>query len=47
MPVTFACEPIVACFNDPQCNNLIGDNADEWVINDNVAFDYPESVGLL
>ena len=24
MPVTFACEPIVVCFNNPQCNNPIG-----------------------
>jgi len=46
MPATFACEPIVACFNNPQCNNPIGDNDDEWVINENVAFDYLESVEL-
>ena len=32
---TLACEPIVACFNDPQCNNPSEDD-DEWVINDNV-----------
>jgi len=44
MPTTFACEPIVACFNNPQCNDPIGDDADEWIINENVAFDYPESV---
>jgi len=43
-PATLACEPIVAYFN-PQCNNPIGDD-DEWVINKNVAFDYPESVEL-
>jgi len=40
-------EPIVACFNDPQCNNPVGDDADEWMINENAVFDYPESVGLL
>ena len=26
MPTTFACEPIVAYLNDPQCNNPTGDN---------------------
>jgi len=36
MPATFACELIVACFNNPQCNNPIGDDDDEWVINENV-----------
>ena len=45
-PATLACELIVACFNDPQCNNPSEDD-DEWVINENVAFDYPESIGLL
>jgi len=25
-PTTFACEPIVAYLNDPQCNNPIGDD---------------------
>jgi len=44
-PATFACEPIVAYFNNPQCNNSIGDD-DEWVINENVTFDYPESIKL-
>ena len=39
-------EPIVACFNNPQCNNPTEDD-DEWVINDNVTFDYPASVELL
>jgi len=43
MPATLTFEPIVAYFNDLQCNNPIGDN-DEWVINENVIFDYPESV---
>ena len=42
-PATFACEPIVEYFNNPQCNNPIGDD-DEWVINENITFDYPESV---
>ena len=45
-PATLAYEPIVAYFNDPQCNNPFGDD-DEWVINENVIFDYPASVELL
>ena len=45
-PATLACEPIVACFNDPQCNNPSEDD-DEWVINENVIFNYPVSVELL
>ena len=45
-PATLACEPIVAYFNDPQCNNPSGDD-DECVINENVIFDYPGSVELL
>ena len=43
-PATLTSKPIVAYFN-PQCNNPIG-NDDEWVINENVTFDYPESVEL-
>jgi len=42
---TLAFKPIVAYLNDPQCNNLIGDD-DEWVINENITFDYPVSVDL-
>ena len=42
---TLAFKPIVAYLNDPQCNNLIGGD-DEWVINTNITFDYPESVDL-
>jgi len=45
-PVTLACEPIVTYFNNPQYNNPFGDD-DEWVINENVILDYPESVKLL
>jgi len=45
-PATLTCEPIVACFNDPQCNNPSEDD-DEWVIKENVIFDYPASVELL
>jgi len=45
MPATLVSEPIVACFNNPQCNNPSEDD-DEWVINDNVFFDYPVSVKL-
>ena len=44
MPATLVGEPMVACFN-PQCNNPY-ENDDEWVINDNVCFDYPASVEL-
>ena len=44
-PATFSCEPIVAYFNNPQCNNPIRDD-DEWVINENITFDYPESIEL-
>jgi len=44
-PVTFVGEPIVACFNNPQCNTPSEDN-DKWVINDNVSFDYPVSIEL-
>jgi len=45
MPATLVNEPIIACFNNPQCNNLSEDD-DEWVINDNIIFNYPASVGL-
>jgi len=38
-PATFALEPIVAYQNDPECNNHADDNG-EWVINENVAFNY-------
>jgi len=42
-PATLIGEPIVACFNNPQCSNPSEDD-DEWVINDNVIFDYPVTV---
>ena len=45
MPATLVGEPIVAYFNNPQCNTPSEDD-DEWVINDNVSFDYPTSVEL-
>ena len=32
-------EPIVAYINDPDCNNPIK-NEGEWVLNENVIFDY-------
>jgi len=38
-------KPIVAYLNDPQCNNPIRDD-NEWVINENVTFDYPLSIDL-
>jgi len=44
-PATLVGEPIVACFNNPQCNTPSEDD-DEWVINDNVSFKYPASVEL-
>jgi len=46
MSAALVAEPIVVCFDNPQCNNPSEDN-DEWVINDNVIFDYPASVELL
>ena len=42
-PATFAFKPIVAYFNDPECNDPNEDDG-EWVINENVTFDYPVSV---
>ena len=42
-PATFAFKPIVAYFNDSKCNNPIEDDG-EWVINENVTFDYLVSV---
>jgi len=36
-------KPIVAYFNNPQCNNSI-EHDGEWVINENIIFDYPVSV---
>jgi len=42
-PATLAFKLIVAYLNDPQCNNPIGGD-DEWVINENIIFDYPVSV---
>jgi len=45
-PATLVSESIVACFNNPQCNNPSEDDA-ELVINDNVTFNYPTSVELL
>jgi len=44
-PAIFAFKPIVAYFNDPQCNNPIED-VGEWVINENVIFDYLVSVDV-
>jgi len=46
MSATLVTEPIVACFYNPQCNNP-SEDGDEWVINDNVIFDYLASVELL
>ena len=42
---TLVGKPILAYLN-PQCNTL-SEEEDEWVINDNISFDYPVSVELL
>jgi len=39
MPATFTMEPTVAYLNDHDCNDF-AENDDEWVINENIAFDY-------
>jgi len=46
MPAILVSKPVIACFNNPQCNTLSEDEG-EWVINDNISFDYPVSVELL
>ena len=43
MPAIFIGEPIIACLNTPQCNTPSEDEG-EWVINDNISFDYPASI---
>jgi len=45
IPAILIGEPIIACLNNPQCNTSSEDEG-EWVINDNISFDYPVSVGL-
>ena len=45
MPAILIGEPIIACLNNPQCNTPPEDEG-EWVINDNIFFDYPVSVRL-
>ena len=45
MPAILVGEPIIACFNNLQCNTPFK-NEGEWVINDNISFDYPVSVEL-
>ena len=44
-PATFTFKSIIAYFNDPKCNNLI-EHDGEWMINENVTFDYPVIVDL-
>ena len=39
MPTFSAMEPIVAYLNDPNCNDFAENNG-EWVLNENVTFDY-------
>ena len=43
MPATLDFKLIVAYFNDPQCNCPIEDDG-EWMINENVIFNYSETV---
>jgi len=38
-PATLVMEPIIAYLGSPECNNP-AKNDGEWVINENVAFDY-------
>jgi len=38
-PATISIEPIVAYLNDYDCNNS-AENEGEWVLNENIAFDY-------
>ena len=45
MPAILIGEPIIVCLNNPQCNTPSEDEG-EWVINDNISFDYPVSIGL-
>ena len=45
MPAILIGEPIVVCLNNPQCNTPFEDES-EWIINDNIFFDYPVSVEL-
>ena len=44
MPTILVNEPAIACFNNLKCNTPSEDEG-EWVINDNISFDYV-SVGL-
>ena len=39
LEVSFDEELIVAYLNDPDCNNSV-DNGNEWVLNENINFDY-------
>jgi len=45
MPAILVSEPIIACFNNLQCNTPSEDEV-EWVINDNISFDYLVNVEL-
>jgi len=45
MPAILVGEPVIACFNKLQCNTP-SEVEGEWVINDNISFDYPVSVEL-
>ena len=45
MSATLVDEPVIACFNKLQCNTPSEDEG-EWVINDNIFFDYSVSIEL-
>ena len=42
MPAILIGEPIIACLNNPRCK-IPSDEEGEWIINDNISFDYPAS----
>jgi len=46
MPAILIGEPIIACLNDPLCNTP-SEEEGEWVMNDNISFDYPASIGSI
>jgi len=46
MLATLVDKLVIACFNNLQCNAPSEDEG-EWVINDNISFDYPVSANCL
>jgi len=45
-PATFSMKPIIAYLDDPDCNNHVK-NEGEWVLNENIAFNYSMSWGCI